>query len=103
MNLVLCENRQRILAAEGHVLVIGGPGCGKTTIALAKAQKRIEAGLAPGQSVLFLSFSRAAVSRVIEASKLQLPKELQKQLSIHTFHSFFWEMLKAHGYLLGAP
>ena len=103
MALVICEQRQSVLDAVGPVLVTGGPGSGKTTIALAKAQRVIEAGLAPGQTVLFLSFSRAAVARVIEASKAQLPKVLQGKLSIQTFHSFFWEILKAYGYLLGAP
>lgn len=103
MALVICAQRQRVLDATGPVLVTGGPGSGKTTIALAKAQRVIEAGLSPGQTVLFLSFSRAAVARVIEASKVQLPKALQGKLAIQTFHSFFWEILKAYGYLLGAP
>lgn len=85
------------------MLVTGGPGSGKTTIALIKAQSVIEAGLTPGQSVLFLSFSRAAVARVIEASKARMPKAMQSKLSIQTFHSLFWEILKAYGYLLGAP
>jgi DNA helicase II / ATP-dependent DNA helicase PcrA len=101
--LIICPERQSVLDAAGPVLVTGGPGSGKTTIALAKAQRVIEAGLTPGQSVLFLSFSRAAVARVIEASKSQLPKALQSKLSIQTFHSFFWEILKAYGYLLGSP
>lgn len=103
MDLILDESRERLLGAQTHALVTGGPGCGKTTIALAKAEKRIVAGLAGGQCVLFLSFSRAAVGRILEASKLQLPKELRGCLSIHTFHSFFWEILRAYAYLLGAP
>jgi len=103
MALVICAKRQSILDEAGPILVTGGPGCGKTTIALAKAQRVIEAELKPGQTVLFLSFSRAAVARVIEASKTQLPKALQSKISIQTFHSFFWEVLKAYGYLLGAP
>ena len=103
MALVICAQRQGILDEAGPILVTGGPGCGKTTIALAKAQRVIEAGLKPGQTVLFLSFSRAAVARVNEASKTQLPKALQSKISIQTFHSFFWEVLKAYGYLLGAP
>lgn len=103
MALQICAQRQSVLDATGPVLVTGGPGSGKTTIALAKAQRVIEAGMALGQTVLFLSFSRAAVARVVEASKAQLPKALQEQLSIQTFHSFFWEILKAYGYLLGAP
>lgn len=103
MGLVIDAQRQSVLDAAGAVLVTGGPGSGKTTIALEKARRVIEAGLAQGQSVLFLSFSRAAVARVVEASKSQLPKAMQGQLSIQTFHSFFWEILQPHGYLLGAP
>jgi len=101
--LVICPQRESVLDAAGPVLVTGGPGSGKTTIALAKAQRVIAAGLPLGQTVLFLSFSRAAVARVVEASKAQLPKALQSKLSIQTFHSFFWEILKGYGYLLGAP
>lgn len=103
MALVICAQRQSILDEGGAILVTGGPGSGKTTIALAKARLVIERDLPPGQSVLFLSFSRAAVARVIEASKTQLPATLQSKLSIQTFHSFFWRILQAYGYLLGAP
>ncbi len=103
MALVICAQRQSILDKDGAILVTGGPGSGKTTIALAKAKLVIERGLSPGQSVLFLSFSRAAVARVAEASNTQLPAALQGKLSIQTFHSFFWCILQAYGYLLGAP
>lgn len=101
--IVLCEKRKRILAATGPILVTGGPGSGKTTIALAKARQVIRAGMRPGRAVLFLSFSRAAVARAQEASMTELPPELRAQLSIQTFHSFFWEMLRGYGYLLDAP
>jgi len=103
MPLHICPNRQRILDENGPLLVTGGPGSGKTTIALLKARKRIEEGLLSGQSVLFLSFSRAAVARVVEASQTEVPKTIRTRLSIHTFHSFFWEIIRGHGYLLGAP
>lgn len=103
MALVICPQRQSILDEDGAILVTGGPGSGKTTIALAKTKLVIERGLSVGQSVLFLSFSRAAVARVIEASKTQLPPALQGKLSIQTFHSFLWRILQAYGYLLGAP
>lgn len=98
-----CPLRDSILACEHHVLVTGGPGSGKTTVALRKAVKRIQQGMAPGQSALFLSFSRAAVARILDASKLEANKIERDQLSIQTFHSFFWDILKSHAYLLGAP
>lgn len=103
MTLIIGAQRQSILDENGAILVTGGPGSGKTTIALIKAKLIIERGLPPGQSVLFLSFSRAAVARVAEASKAQLPATLRGKLSIQTFHSFFWHILQAYGYLLGAP
>ncbi len=84
-------------------MVVGGPGSGKTTIALKKALVRIERGLEPGQSVLFLSFSRAAVARIVQASRLQLSRDNRTLLNVQTFHSFFWDLLKTHSYLLGTP
>jgi DNA helicase-2/ATP-dependent DNA helicase PcrA len=98
-----CGLRDSVLACEGHILVIGGPGSGKTTIALRKAVRRIKQGMQPGQSALFLSFSRAAVARILDAAKLETTTAERELLSIQTFHSFFWSILKAHAYLLGAP
>jgi DNA helicase-2/ATP-dependent DNA helicase PcrA len=97
------DPRELILAAKGHVLVLGGAGSGKTTVALRKAVRRIESGLQSGQSVLFLSFSRAAVARISDASKTEAPSDKRGKLHVQTFHSFCWSLLKAHGYLLGAP
>jgi len=99
----ICAERQKVLDATGHVLVLGGPGSGKTTIALKKAFVRVEAGMLPGQGVLFLSFSRAAVARIVQASRLELPRKDRVLLDVQTFHSFFWDLLKTHAYLLGAP
>ncbi|RYF59949.1 MAG: ATP-dependent helicase [Comamonadaceae bacterium] len=98
-----CALRDSVLACDGHILVVGGPGSGKTTVALRKAVRRIKQGMKPGQSALFLSFSRAAVARILDAAKLESTKEERELLSIQTFHSFFWSVLKAHAYLLGAP
>jgi DNA helicase-2/ATP-dependent DNA helicase PcrA len=82
---------------------MGGPGSGKTTLALLKASKKINDGLLPGQNVLFLSFSRAAVTRIMEATKVNISADHIKSLSIQTFHSFFWQILQGYGYLLGCP
>ena len=103
MTFISCPNRDRILDATCHVVVTGGPGCGKTTVALRKALSRIEAGLKPGQKVLFLSFSRAAVARIIQAARSDLSRESRHFLEIQTFHSFCWQIVRGHGYLLGAP
>lgn len=100
----LTKGQQDVMAAQGHLLVIGGPGSGKTTISILKAAD-VAQGLHPGQRVLFLSFARASVSRVIEAieHEQQIPYQLKKRIEVETYHSFFWRILNAHGYLVGLP
>jgi len=35
----ICDKRRAILGNAGHMLVLGGPGSGKTTIALLKTRR----------------------------------------------------------------
>jgi len=99
----LDDRHKTILETTRHALVLGGAGSGKTTLALLKALDRIDKGLRPGEGILFLSFSRAAVARIAEAAKDKLTVVQRSALSIQTFHSFFWGILQTHGYLLDAP
>src|SRR5688500_4751020 len=103
MKLKITDKHLFVFDCKKHLLVTGGPGSGKTTLALLKADHQIERGILPGENILFLSFSRAAVARIKESSKSQLKKDTFKYLSIQTYHSFFWEILRVFGYLLGAP
>lgn len=101
----LTEKQREIMAAEGHLLVTGGPGSGKTTVSILKAAQIAQQHLRPGQKVLFLSFARATVSRVVEAIECehQIHREQKRRIDVETYHSFFWRILKAHGYLVGLP
>ena len=98
----LCNKRQEILKTNGHILVAGGPGSGKTTIALLKARRAVLAGLADGQSVLFLSFSNAAVRRIVDSVANLLDGDVGKRIAIRTYHSYAWDIIRAHGYLLSS-
>ena len=103
--LALSAKKKQIIAADGHLLVRGGPGSGKTTVAILKADRIVAGQLQPGQKVLFLSFARATVSRVLEAldEHSQSRMETRRGLDVDTYHAFFWRLLKTHGYLLGLP
>ncbi|WP_316171785.1 UvrD-helicase domain-containing protein [Bradyrhizobium sp. SZCCHNRI1058] len=101
MALVLCEQRQRLLRTDGNILVRGGAGSGKTTIALAKACADLDGTrLGPLGKALFLSFARATVARVAEQATATLPRTLMSRIEINTYHGFAWTILKSHGYLL---
>lgn len=98
MTINLSDVGKCALAADGTVLVTGGPGSGKTTLALLKAQRLIPA-LKPGQEVLFLSFSRAAVRQVLIGCKDILTAGERKHIAVKTYHAFCMEILKSHGRL----
>ena len=103
--VALTDAQKEIIGAYGHQLVTGGPGSGKTTVSILKAAKVARQSLRPGQRILFLSFARATVSRVLEAisEEQDVTDDERKRIEVDTYHSFFWRMLKTHGYLVGLP
>lgn len=99
MMISLDEKRRAILAAGGNILILGGPGSGKTTIALLKAE-RISSTLLSEQRLLFLSFSRAAVQQILGRCQEILNAETRGKIEIKTYHAFCMEVLRSHGKLL---
>lgn len=88
--------RNEILASDGNLLIMGGPGSGKTTIALFKAKELTADSntIRKSQKILFLSFARATISRVEEQAGELIPQELKKQIEINTYHGFIWNIIK---------
>ncbi|MGW5744708.1 UvrD-helicase domain-containing protein [Amycolatopsis sp. NPDC003861] len=95
----LDDTRKKIVAAPGHLLIQGGPGSGKTTIALLKAARTLET-LEAEQHVVFLSFSRAAVRQISDRVGEHLPLAIRPLLEVRTFHAFFLDFVRSHGHLL---
>lgn len=92
----------RVMDEDRHILVVGGPGSGKTTLALEKAVRRAS-HLDAGKEILFLSFSRAAIARLTQGARIAMTDEELDRVSMQTFHSFCWSILRSHAYLLGTP
>lgn len=101
MNFEFSKAARQVLGSSGSAVVLGGPGSGKTTLSLLKA-KRLLPSLEPGQEVLFLSFSRAAVHQVSVRCKDVLSAEERSLIAVKTYHAFCMDILRVHGRLLTA-
>ncbi len=101
----LTEKQLEVMASDKILLVTGGPGSGKTTISILKAAHVAKFQLSSQQKVLFLSFARSTVARIIDAIDYEhnIPREHKARIAVDTYHAFFWRILKAHGYLIGLP
>lgn len=93
--------KKAFLESTRHVLAMGGPGSGKTHVALVKARDEIRSNkLLPGQRILFLSFARPTVARILEKAKELITQDELRFLDVNTYHGFAWSVLRSHGYLL---
>ena len=101
----LSNGQKEFLETEGHALVTGGAGSGKTTVAILKAASLSHDLPFPSQKILFLSFARPTIARVEEAiqKNAEISKVERAAIEVDTYHSFFWLIISAHGYLLGLP
>ncbi len=79
--------------AHGPLLVLAGPGTGKTTTLVEAAAARVEAGTDPAR-ILILTFSRKAAVELRDRAALRLGGARAPQAT--TFHSFCYGLVRAH-------
>ncbi|HET8717601.1 MAG TPA: ATP-dependent DNA helicase [Nocardioidaceae bacterium] len=80
----------------GPLLVLAGPGTGKTTTLVEAIVDRIENRGADPASVLALTFSRKAAEQLRDRVTARLGATMATSLS-STFHSFAYALLRAYG------
>ncbi|MGW0392598.1 UvrD-helicase domain-containing protein [Streptomyces sp. NPDC003042] len=78
---------------RGPLLVLAGPGTGKTTTLIEAAAARVEAGVDPAR-ILILTFSRKAAVELRDRAALRLGGARAPQAT--TFHSFCYGLVRAH-------
>ena len=95
----LTEAQQKVAShQQGPLLVLAGPGSGKTTVVTKRIAKLIENGVAPWQ-ILALTFTNKAANEMKERVHAQLNHEqsLVRGLTVSTFHSFCARFLRQWG------
>lgn len=95
----LTPQQKEVVEHDGHLLVVAGPGSGKTSTSIAKARRILGD---PSRSLLMVTFTKEAAEemrkrlvRAFEHANMRLPPE--ERLHAATFHSIALKHLKLHG------
>src|SRR6201986_5186810 len=101
VRLVLDESQQRVVDHKGGpLLVLAGPGTGKTTTIVAAVAERIERrGINPGR-ILVLTFSRKAAGELRDRITARLGRPPSAPLAL-TFHSYAYALVRREFVLAG--
>jgi superfamily I DNA/RNA helicase/RecB family exonuclease len=97
----LDEAQQQVVAHEGGpLLVLAGPGTGKTTTIVAAVADRIERRGIDPERVLVLTFSRKAAAELRERITARLRRTTREPLAM-TFHSYAYALARREFVLAG--
>jgi superfamily I DNA/RNA helicase/RecB family exonuclease len=99
----LDEAQQRVVDHKGGpLLVLAGPGTGKTTTIVGAVAERIERrGIDPGR-ILVLTFSRKAAGELRDRITARLGGTTSEPLAL-TFHSYAYALVRREFVLAGEP
>ncbi len=92
--------RAAVTAPEGPVLVVAGPGSGKTTVLTGRIAWLVQEYNVAPHNVLAITFSRKA-ARELQERLVRVMGEAGGQVDVCTFHSFGMKILKTFWHLLG--
>ncbi|MDR4651643.1 MAG: ATP-dependent helicase [Nitrosomonas sp.] len=81
---------------EGPLLVLAGPGSGKTATLTARVARLVEQGQDESFRILCLTFTRKAAAEMRERL-LKLVPDAKDRVLLTTFHSFATDILRQHG------
>ncbi|WP_030451784.1 ATP-dependent helicase [Herbidospora cretacea] len=100
---VLDEHQRAVVAHEsGPLLVLAGPGAGKTTTIVESVVDRVEARGVDPERVLVLTFSRRAAGELRDRVTARLRRTTRTPLAL-TFHSYAYALLRREALEAGQP
>lgn len=94
------RQREVVDATDATMLVTGGAGTGKTTVALWAARTELERPGNEKKRALFLTFSRTAVDQLVTRSR-SVVAPVEQRIEVSTFHSFAYRLVRRFGHLAG--
>ena len=96
------EQRQAVTHRDGPLLVLAGPGTGKTEVITRRVAWLIASKRARPREILALTFTAKAAAEMQGRVDLLVPYG-QADTAIHTFHAFGDRIMREHAFELGLP
>ena len=102
LDLSALNDNQRLAVewGEGPLLVLAGPGSGKTRVLTCRIARLIETSPNQRYKILGLTFTNKAAAEMRERIEQLVPDSSARTL-LTTFHSFCADLLRQHGHHLG--
>jgi DNA helicase II / ATP-dependent DNA helicase PcrA len=96
------EQKKAVQVSSGPLLIIAGPGTGKTTVLANRLAYLIQKRKIAPDKILALTFTRQAAQEMEERTDQLLPFSAF-DLKVGTFHSLGEDLLKEYGLEIGLP
>jgi len=94
---------QAVLHQQGHLLIVAGPGTGKTMTLTHRIAHQIRSGESNPEQILALTFTNKAAREMAERISTLLPETSSGQILVSTFHGFCLEVLRNEAERLNLP
>ena len=91
------RQQEAVTAPDGPVLVIAGPGSGKTRVIITRIAYLIARGRAEPGKIAAITFTRKAASEMSRRLETLLPPHVTRRVWISTFHRLCGSLLREHG------
>jgi DNA helicase-2/ATP-dependent DNA helicase PcrA len=95
--------KEAVLHQGSHLLIVAGPGTGKTMTLTHRMAYQIRSQLASTEDILSLTFTNKAAAEMRKRLAALLPDEQGAQIKVSTFHAFCLQVLREKGSVLGLP
>ena len=90
------EQRSAILHTGGPLLIIAGPGSGKTEVLTWRVAHLVRAGLVAPEALLVTTFTNKAAFELQDRIQQKLPGVHVGAMQVGTLHSFCGDLLRAY-------
>ncbi len=97
MDDLTAPQRQAVSHVDGPLLVLAGPGSGKTRVVTRRIAHLVESGVPPSQ-ILAITFTNKAAGEMAERVEAILPAA---RVWVSTFHRFCARLLRKHASVVG--